>query len=81
MDAVVRPGIDTPFSPTTKDDLPMEGSDENPIALAEEEDKEKAPPSAPEYDRTTELPWLQRRRAFGARIENVPDYVFRKLFQ
>ena len=34
MDAVFRPGIDTPFSPTTIDDLLMgAGSVENPIAL------------------------------------------------
>ena len=44
MDAVFRPGIDTPFSPTTFDDLSMEGSVENPIVLEEEEDKENAPP-------------------------------------
>ena len=44
MQAVFRPGIDTPFSPTTFDDLSMEGSFENPIVLDEEEDKENAPP-------------------------------------
>ena len=80
MDAVFRPGIDTPFSPTIFDDLSMEGSIENPIVLDEEEDKENAPPppSTPESFRPTEPPRLQRSRAFGARIENVPDYV---LFQ
>ena len=82
MDAVFRPGIDTPFSPTTFDDLSMEGSVENPIVLDEEEDNENAPPpSTPESVRPTELPRLQRSRAFGARIENVPDYVIIKLFQ
>ena len=83
MDAVFRPGIDTPFSPTTCDDFSMEGSVENPIVLDEEEDKENAapPPSTPESVRPTEPPRLQKRRAFGARIENVPDYVFRNLFQ
>ena len=39
MDAVCRPGIHTPFSPTTFDDLSMEGSVENPNVLDEEEDK------------------------------------------
>ena len=40
MDAVFRPGIDTPFSPTTLDDLLMgDGSVENSIVLDEEEDK------------------------------------------
>ena len=82
MDAVFRPGIDTPFSPTTYDDLSMEGPVENPIFLDEEQDKENAPPpTAPESVKPTEPPRLQRSRAFGARIENVPDYVYRNLFQ
>ena len=83
MDAVFRPSIDTPFSPTTFDDFSMEGSVENPIVLDEEEDKENAStlPSTPESVRPTELPRLQRSCAFGPRIENVPDYVFRNLFQ
>ena len=81
MDAVFRPGIDTPFSPTAFDDLSMEGSVENPIVLNEVEDKENSPPSTtPESVRPTEPPRLQRSRAFGARTENVPDYVFRILF-
>ena len=80
MDTVFRPGIDTPFSATTFDVLSMEGSVEIPIVLYEEEDKENAPPSTPESLRPTEPPRLQRSRAFGARMENVPDYVFRNLF-
>ena len=41
MDAVFRPRIDTPFSPTTFEDLLMgDRSVENPIVLDEEEDKE-----------------------------------------
>ena len=83
MDAVFRSGVDTPFSPTTFDYLSMEGSVENPIVLDEEEDKKNAPPpsSTPESVRPTEPARLQISRAFGARIENVPDYVFRNLFQ
>ena len=81
MDTMFRPGIDTPLSPTTFDDLSMEGSVENPILLDEEHDKENAPPqSTPESVRPTEPPRLQRSRAFGARMENVPDYVFGNLF-
>ena len=66
MDAVFRPGIDTPFSPTTFDDLLMgDGTFENPIVLDDEEDKENAPPpTTPETVRTTEPPRLQRSRAF-----------------
>ena len=83
MDALFRPGIDTPFSPTTFDDLLMgDGSVENPIVLDEAEHKENAPPPrTPESVRPTEPPRLQRSRPFGTRIENVPDYVYRKLFQ
>ena len=81
MDAVFRLGIGTPFSPNTFDDLLMgDGSVENPIVLDEEEDKEYTP-TTPESVRPTEPPRLQRSSAFGARIENVPYYVFKKLFQ
>ena len=81
MDAVFRPGIDTPFSLTIFDDLSIEGSRENPIVLDKEEDEKNAPPSTHEFVRPTEPPRLQRSRAFGARMENLPDYVFRNLFQ
>ena len=77
-----RPGIDTPFSPTVFDDLLMgDGSVENPFVLDEEQDKENAPPTTPVSERPTEPSRLLRSRAFGARIENVPDYVHRNLFQ
>ena len=83
MEAVFRPGIDTPFSPTTFDDLLMgDGSVENPIVLDEHEDKENAPPpTAPESVRPTEPPRRQRSRPFGTTIEKVPDCVYRNLFQ
>ena len=58
MDAVFRPGLDTPFSPITFEDLSMEGTVENPIVLDEEEDKKNAPPSTPESVRATEPPRL-----------------------
>ena len=81
LDAVFRPSIDTPFSLTSFDDLSMGGSAENPIVLVEEEDKENAPPTTPVSERPTEPPKLLSSRPFGARIENVPDYVYRNLFQ
>ena len=83
MDSVFRPGIDTAFSPTVFDDLLMgDGSVENPIVLDEEQDKENVPPpTTPESVRPTEPPRLPRSRAFGARTEIVPDYVYRNLFQ
>ena len=81
MDSVFRPGIDTPFSPTVFDDLLMgDGSVGNPIVLDEEEDKENAAPTTPVSERSAEPPRLQRSRPFGARIENVSDYVSRNLF-
>ena len=71
-DAVFTPGTDTSFSPTTFNDLSMEGSVEIPIVLDGEEDKENAPPpSTPESVRHTEPPRLQRSRALGARKENA----------
>ena len=84
LDAVFRPGIDNPFSPTIFDDLLMgDGSVENPIVLDEEEDKENSAPTTrtPEPVRPTEPPRLLRSPAFGARRENVPDYVYRNLFE
>ena len=55
MDAVFRPGIDTPFSPTPFDDLSMEGSVENDSVLDEEEDKKSsAPTTTPVSERPTE---------------------------
>ena len=82
MDAVFRPGLDTPFSPTTSDDLLMgDGSVENLIVL-DEEDLENAPPATTaESVRPTDSPMLQRSRAFGAKMKFVPDYSFRNFFQ
>ena len=45
VDAVLRPEIDTPFSPTAFDDLEMGGSAENLFLLDNEEDKENSPPT------------------------------------
>ena len=83
VDAVFRPGVDTSFSRTTFDDLSKEVSVVNSIVLDEEENKENVSPlpSTPETVRPTETPRLQRSCAFGARVEHVPDYVFRNLFQ
>ena len=82
VDAVFRQGIDTPFSPTALKDLEMGGSAENPILLDEEEDKENSPlTKTPVSERTTRPPALLRSHPFGTKIENVPDYVYRNLFQ
>ena len=82
MDSVFRPGIDTPFTPAVFDYLLMgDGSVENPIVLDEEQDKENALATTPVSERPTEPRRLLRSRAFGAGIENVPDYVYRNLFE
>ena len=82
--AVLRPGIENPFSPTAFDDLEMGGSSENPIPLDKEEYKENSPsppPTTPVSERPTRPPALLRSLPFGTRIENVPDYLQGKLFQ
>ena len=83
VDAVFRPGIDTPFSPTAFDDLEMGGSAENPILLDEREDKENSPPTKTTSvsERPTQPPAMLRTCPFGTGIENVPDYIYRNLFQ
>ena len=58
-----------------------DGSVENPIVLDQEQDKENAPPTTAVSERPPEPPRLLRSRAFGAGIENVPDYVYKNLFQ
>ena len=80
MDIVYRPGIDTPFSPSIFDDFQMGSSAANPKIVDDEEDNEISAPTTTttlECERPTEPPRLLRSRAFGARIENVPDYVYR----
>ena len=82
VDAVFRPGIDTPFSSTAFDDLEIGGSAENPVLFDEEEEKENSPPppTLPACERLTRPPASLRSCPFGTRIENVPDYVYRILF-
>ena len=59
MDAVFRPGIDTPITPTIFNNLDMGkgGSSESPIVLDEEEDM-NSPPTIPLSERPTEPPRL-----------------------
>ena len=84
MDSVYRPGIDTPFSPSTYDVFQMEVSTAaNLIIVDDEEDEENSAPttSTSESERRTELPRLLRNLPFGTRLENVPDSVYRTLFR
>ena len=83
VDAVIRPSIDTSFSPTAFDNLEMGGSSENPILLEEEEDKENSAPTTTTFvsERPTRPPALLRSCPHGTRLKKVPDYVYRNLFQ
>ena len=55
VDAVFRPGIDTPFSLTAFYDLEMGGSAENRILVDIVEEKENSPPTTLAFERPTRL--------------------------
>ena len=71
VDALFRPGIDTPFSPTAFDDLEMGGSAENPILLDEEEDMENSPATTLVSEKPTRPPALLRSCSFGTRKKYI----------
>ena len=47
MDAVLRPSIDFPFSPSTFINFEMSLLTENPIGVDQEQDKDNSPPPLP----------------------------------
>ena len=51
IDAVYRPGTDTPYSPTALEDLEIGGLAGDPILLDDEKNKENYPPATPVYER------------------------------
>ena len=75
--SVFRPGIDTPFSPSTFNDFGMGSMAENLILIDEEQDKDNSPPpthpTTPVSGRPSQPPVLMSSRPSGTRIENVPD--------
>ena len=75
VDAVFRPGIDTPFSPSTFHDFEMGSMAQNSILIDEEQYKENFPPlqSTPVSERPTQPPVLLRSHLFGTRIEKIPE--------
>ena len=83
VNAVFRPGIDTPFSSSTFNVFEIGSMPENPNQIDKEQDKEDflLHPTAPISERPTQPPVLMRSRAFGTKIENVPDCVYRKSFE
>ena len=79
VNAVFRPGYDTPFSPTAFDDLEIAGgSAENPILPEEEEDKKNSPPppTTPVSERPKQPPALLGSLPIGTKLKNLPDHVF-----
>ena len=79
VDAVLRRGIDTAFSPTALD-LEMGASAEKRILLDEEEEK-NSPPTTPASERPTRTPALLKSRPLITRTVSVPDDVCRNRFQ
>ena len=57
------------------------GSAEHPIVLDEDDDKENSLPTTPVSERPSEPPRLLRSRPFRTRIINVPELVYRTLFE
>ena len=56
---------------------------ESSVLIDEQQDEEKSPspPKTPVSERPTQPSVLMRSCPFGTRIENVPKYVYRKLFE
>ena len=76
MHAVFRPGIDTPFSPTSFNNLEMgeAGPPENTLVLDVEEGKGNPPPSTPVSERPTELLTLAISHLSRRLVSNVPEF-------
>ena len=81
LDAVLRQGIVTLFSPLAVNDMEMREvrASENPIVLDEEEDSENSPPTTPVSVLPIEPHRLPGSLLFGRRIENVLEFVYRIL--
>ena len=82
LDAPVRPGIDTHFSPTAFNDIKMRerGSSDNSIVLDEKEDKENFLLTIAVSKRPTE-PSKLLRNLFERWSEDMSDFVYRTLFE
>ena len=85
VDAVFSPGMGTPFFPSTFNDFEMGSMDENPILIEKEQGKKNSPhlvhPTTPVSEKLTQPPLLMKNRPLGTRMENVPDDVYRRLFE
>ena len=84
MDAVYRPGIDTPFSPSLFENIPVAGCADYLIKrLTMNKIKRYEYPTTPESQRPLQPPLLHRSlsRPFGTRLEKIPNSVYRSLFK
>ena len=83
LDAVFRPGIDSPLSPTAFNDSERgeKGSCENPFVLDEKEEKDSSLSSTLVSERPTEPPRSRPLGRWIERIESVPEFVYRTLFE
>ena len=81
--SVLRPGTDTPFSPTAFNNLVTRegGSSKNSIVLDEKEDEENFSSTFLASEFPTEPPLMLRSPLFGTRNANVPAFVCRTLFE
>ena len=79
LDSVFRPGIDTPFLRLHR--TIYRWKDNHPLCWTKRKTRRMILHQHPSLSDSREPPRLQRSRAFGARIENVPNYVFGNLFQ
>ena len=83
LNAVFRPGIDTPTASLKFNGFDIVSMAESPILIDEKQDKKNTPPlpNSPVSGRPTQILLLLRSRAFGTRIESVSDKVNRNLFE
>ena len=81
VDAAIWPGIDFLFSPTAFDDLEMGGSAENTLSARRRGRRELSSSKKTSLPETYKTPELLRSCPFGTRIEKVPEFVYRNLFQ
>ena len=84
VNAVFRLHIDIPSHPSTTNIFEIVSMAENSIRIDGEQDMEISPlphPTTPVPERQIQSHPLTTIRFFGTRIENVPDFFYRNLFE
>ena len=80
----LSPSTDTSFSPPNFNDFELGLVAQNQIRMDEEPDKENSAtshPTSPVSERPNRPHVLMASRPFRTRFENVPDFVYRSLFE